>query len=456
MTPSGEALIRRLKRAVVALSLLLIAVVAVAWLHGSDEASLNPIAQAARLTQRQPGSRIAIAGSYTPQPGAQALAMHGAGVYNGRSGASRQWMTIEVPGSMDSVRMVALGNRQMIYLRSPQLSAELPPGETWLGVQAGLSSSTQEALANNMEARDQLEMLRATSDGVDEVGSERVRGTSTTHYRGSVELTRAAELLAEEGQDRAAREYTKLAEQMPAPIPVDAWIDDAGLLRRLTMAMSFSPAPGAQPVQMNLTMEFFDFGIEPAVDLPRPGEVFDSTPLSRAGLHLLDGSTVGVPARPSAAPALSAAAYRRRANELCVSNERRQKPLEGPARALSERIVHLVRGAASGEGDREALLEALRQYASRFDEPAIRVGRREMRRFAQLAPPAALRPPIQRLLHFVAVALEVTLAETRAMELGALRTARQLQPRLKSAQRGARRAGREAGLGPCFTESKSS
>src|SRR5262245_48837157 len=64
-TASLDPLSRRLLKAAVALSALLILVVALAWLHGSDATSLNPIAEAAARTQEQPGSRIAMRGIYS-------------------------------------------------------------------------------------------------------------------------------------------------------------------------------------------------------------------------------------------------------------------------------------------------------------------------------------------------------------------------------------------------------
>src|ERR1051326_3210459 len=74
-----EPLSQQLLKVAAGLSVLLILVVAVAWLHGSSEASLNPIAEAAVRTQEQPGSRIAISGAYT-LPTGQTMARHGHGV----------------------------------------------------------------------------------------------------------------------------------------------------------------------------------------------------------------------------------------------------------------------------------------------------------------------------------------------------------------------------------------
>ena len=66
-TASLDPLSQRLLKVTAGLSALLILVVAFAWLHGSDEASLNPIAEAATRTQEQPGSRIAMRGIHQAQ-----------------------------------------------------------------------------------------------------------------------------------------------------------------------------------------------------------------------------------------------------------------------------------------------------------------------------------------------------------------------------------------------------
>jgi ribose/xylose/arabinose/galactoside ABC-type transport system permease subunit len=56
--PGGRnSLSRHLFRLAGILAVLLIASVAFAWLRGGDEASLNPIAQAAVRTQELPGGR---------------------------------------------------------------------------------------------------------------------------------------------------------------------------------------------------------------------------------------------------------------------------------------------------------------------------------------------------------------------------------------------------------------
>jgi hypothetical protein len=168
-----------------------------------------------------------------------------------------------------------VGEKQMIYMRSSVFEGELPPGDKWLAVQVGLGRSAQTSLASNSGSEGQLEMLCAAGGEVEDLGEETVRGVATTRYRGSIDLHRYAELLREESKVAGAREYEQLAKSIPAPIPVEAWLDSDGLVRRMRMVMDLPIAAGAPTMKMDLTMEFFDFGITPEIDLPAASETFD-------------------------------------------------------------------------------------------------------------------------------------------------------------------------------------
>jgi hypothetical protein len=292
-----DPLSKRLLELAAGLSVLLILVVVVAWLHGSSEASFNPIAEAAARTQEQPGSRIAISGTYT-LPTGQTMAMHGHGVYNGRTGLSRNVIEVAVPGPVDSIRVEAVGGENVVYMRSKFLTAGLPPGDRWMAIQPGLGGAGQASVANSAGSESQLEMLRATGGDVEDLGEAEVRGVATTRYAGTVDLSRYATQLAKEGRATAAHEYEQLAKSMPTPSPVEAWLDDAGLVRRMRMVMNLPTSDGQPTLKMDMTMELFDFGAVPKINLPDRSEAFDSTPIARANLHLLDGSATGI--RPGA------------------------------------------------------------------------------------------------------------------------------------------------------------
>lgn len=281
--PQLDPLSRRLLQIATALSVLLILLVAVGWLHDGGN-PLNPIAEAAVRTQQYPGARFAMQGVYTSQSLPQAMTMRGQGVFNGRTGRSRGVVTVQMPSPLGPVEMESVGDDRIVYLRSTLLAAKLPPGDRWMSIEPGLGGSGDTALGSNVDAKGQLAMLQAVSGGVERVGREDVRGVSTTQYRATIDLDRYAGVLRQEGNDQAAEQYEQLAGRSVSPTVVEAWIDGKGLLRRMRALMTFDATPGGPSVSMNLNVDFFDFGIAPDVSFPSSGEVFDATPLVRAQL----------------------------------------------------------------------------------------------------------------------------------------------------------------------------
>jgi hypothetical protein len=57
-------------------------------------------------------------------------------------------------------------------------------------------------------------------------------------------------------------------------MPVDAWVDDQGLLRRERFSFSLGPVGS-----ISMTIDFSDYGIHPQVDVPPESDVYDATPL---------------------------------------------------------------------------------------------------------------------------------------------------------------------------------
>jgi hypothetical protein len=92
-----------------------------------------------------------------------------------------------------------------------------------------------------------LSVLRASSKEVEEVGREEVRGVETTHYRAHLD----------------PEKYELYSDGEPTKQIVDAWVDAAGLVRRLSMP------DGAA----TMTFELFDFGVKVEVEAPPADEV---------------------------------------------------------------------------------------------------------------------------------------------------------------------------------------
>jgi hypothetical protein len=137
-----------------------------------------------------------------------------------------------------------------------------------LAEQSGIDVDQLTGGAGGSNPADILAGLEGISeDGIDEVGSEEVRGVDTTHYAGEIDMEAALQQLEDAGaegvmDDEAMDRFQELYGD--TAIPVDVWIDDDGLARRMSMV---APAAGEE---VEITIEMFDYG-EP-VDIEVPDE----------------------------------------------------------------------------------------------------------------------------------------------------------------------------------------
>jgi len=439
---SPDPLSRRLLRIAVLLSVLLLAVLANAALHGGGE-SFNPIAAAAVRTQAAPGARTTIEAIYTSSALAQPIVAHGSGAYNSRMGRSQT--TLEVPTATGTERIVSVGDPRTVYMRSATISAGLPADRPWLGFQPWLGRSASTALVGNGTGN-QLEMMRAVASDVDAVGEEPVRNVPTRRYRGSIGLDSYSQLLREEGKVASAHQYERLAKLMPEPVEVEAWIDEARMVRRLRVSMTLPAEPGHAPVTVDMRIDLFDFGLAPSVKLPDTEEVFDSTPLVRAELGLLEGESAQHLIAPSGEP-LSVSDYRRRSNAICSGIEHRIGALKeraAPERAEFERFARS--GGPRSHSDHESL-RAFRKISYAFYEPIMRTAEKGLARLGRISPPAHRVAAFHRFMRLSAMYIEINVAETRAVEVGRLKLAQSLSDRLHSIEGPVKGATRAAGLG---------
>jgi len=124
---------------------------------------------------------------------------------------------------------------------------------------------------------DALDALAAVSeDGLDEVGTEDVRGVETTHYAAEIDMAAAIEQANEDAGGELIDE--QFADQFlmqfgDEPVPVEIWIDDEGLVHRQTM--SFASAGQ----EVSLEMELFDYGEPVDIQVPDPSDAADFSEL---------------------------------------------------------------------------------------------------------------------------------------------------------------------------------
>jgi hypothetical protein len=166
----------------------------------------------------------------------------------------------EVEGVASATEAIFVDDR--LFLR---LTALLPTGKSWL--EMPLAAGVAEAVADFAppfgSPDEALELLEAASSDVARVGVERVRGVETERFRGTIDLERAAagalgarraELQAEVDSRREAGVLTT--------IPVEVWIGEDGVARRIRLEESWSEDTGA------VTVEYFDFGTKVTAEAP--------------------------------------------------------------------------------------------------------------------------------------------------------------------------------------------
>jgi hypothetical protein len=113
-----------------------------------------------------------------------------------------------------------------------------------------------------------LDALRGAKGDVKRVGTEKVRGTRTTHYRVAIDAEQAVNSAPAEQRDEVRSSIGALGSRT---IPADVWVDGKGRLRkvRLRVAASSSNTKGS------VAFEYFDLGARVNVEAPPASEVVD-------------------------------------------------------------------------------------------------------------------------------------------------------------------------------------
>jgi hypothetical protein len=229
---------------------LVIAVAIVVFLAtrgGGGGGPLNAIAEAAEVTQKEPGGHIVVHANVAVPGHSESLAMSGRMVFN-VDGATSGVMTVPNPKGGKPIVMRMIGTGESLYLGS-----HLFGNDKWLGF--GLNGSGSSApVPAQTDAGQQLEAL-VDATGAEKVGTAKVRGVETTKYRGSLK-----------GGD-----------------PIEVWIDGQERIRRTRLLITEDKAGEGRATKSAITMDYYDFGPVPEVKPPDPSEVISAEELVKAG-----------------------------------------------------------------------------------------------------------------------------------------------------------------------------
>jgi hypothetical protein len=181
-------------------------------------------------------------------------------------------------GSTMRIDMIVDG--AVFYVRLPgALASQLPTaGKPWIKVDVGKMASIPglSSLASNPSTSDPTQMLRLlkqVSGSVRQQGLQVLDGVQTTHYQAQLSLERLAGALPAAERSTFNKALSMLEQSGQATtFPVDVWVDQQGLVRRMAMAIDLSV--GGTSIQETATIDLSHYGPQPRPAEPSPDNVY--------------------------------------------------------------------------------------------------------------------------------------------------------------------------------------
>ena len=277
-----------MKRVLVLLALPLALVLAACG--GTDVLPRDAVVKAADRTAEQKSSKFEMSMQMSVPGIEQRLRVFATGAMDyvgqrGRVDMDMGGLAAMFGGSGQELKMSMIFDYPTMYMKLPQALAQgNAPATPW--VKVDLSKATGMELGDlsqfSQNPADQLEMLRAASDDVEERGEKTVRGVKTTRYHAVLDVERAAaeglKNVPAERREAAQRALDAMAKQSGLDkIPLDVYLDGDGVLRRMFMDMTVAIPGQQQKLRLTTTMDLFDFGADVDVEPPPASQVTDVT-----------------------------------------------------------------------------------------------------------------------------------------------------------------------------------
>ena len=257
-----------------------------------DALTLDPVASAASKTTEAGSSRVAF--ETTMQLFGKDVSFSADGLFDYDDSIGS--MTLDM-GSM--LPLAGAGQLELrmvdekLYMRMPSLMGlGLPTDKEWVSLEPGKALKGAgfggfDPSSMQQDPAQLLRLLRASSE-VTEAGTATIRGVETTRYTAKLDLRKSIEAsakeleLTEEQRALLRQAAEQLVEQVETDtLPVEVYIDDDGLLRRLALDLSMNVE--GQQLSMKQTTDFYDFGVDVDVDAPPASQVFDLTKQLQTG-----------------------------------------------------------------------------------------------------------------------------------------------------------------------------
>jgi hypothetical protein len=250
--------------------ILLAALVCVLLAAPSTAAAGNPVISAIQRTAKAKSSKIEIEAT-TTIPGTT-IVMRGGGATRGMNVT----MSLFTTGGGQSFSMDAIGlferGAYVMYMKSPAFAGQLPPGKSWLRIDLQKAASSLGVdFSSLMSSSQTLAPLQHGLVSTKRLGSERVAGKPTTHYRAVIDIGRAAAEVPAYGAQVAKIERAlgiHFGRQTQ-----HVWVGRDGRIRRYAFSMPTGTRTARGTVVQ--TMTFLAYDVPVKIAAPPKAAVFD-------------------------------------------------------------------------------------------------------------------------------------------------------------------------------------
>lgn len=240
------------------------------------------VVEAAQATAAVTTEKVAITVATTPAGGDPSVSVSASGEIDGANG--RAHLVADVSGTAggrsEAATVEAVYDGDTVYLKAPFTAfvADTP----WVKITSPRLAELADQLGGGLQGDPGsfLALLEGAGGPVTTVGTEDVRGVSTRHV--AVELDVATVLDQADPERRAAIEaqLTQRGVDLEnlAPLPADAWIDDAGHVRRFRVSFDLAELakvhPGSEATGVvTQTVELYDFDQPVDIAVPAADQV---------------------------------------------------------------------------------------------------------------------------------------------------------------------------------------
>jgi hypothetical protein len=246
---------------------------------GAAVPASDPVAKAAAVAAAQTGG-VAVKMRGTIDAHGVKQALKGNGTVDRRDGRGMFTLATSINGHSIPIREVMDG--RSIYVTSKLFANRLPGKKSWMRINLAKAAKTEgfdlSALGTNGPSQDPAQILAYLKGaGVSKkVGTEKVGGVATTHYRVTVDLKKAR-ANSESKASKASIDQLLKTLGSDTTIPVEVWVDADHHVRR--ERVSYSATIRNVQTGLDFTTEFTDFGAPVKVDTPPAGDTVDGLAL---------------------------------------------------------------------------------------------------------------------------------------------------------------------------------